>query len=69
MCCQADLQPVWSTRVARGGLRGLGPPATEKKYQIRHHQICFFKPKVHQNLFLAGAPDPAGGAYDAPTPL
>ena len=36
-----------------------------KKYQICHHQIRFFKLKMHQNPFSA-APDPAGGAYDAP---
>ena len=29
-----------------------------KKYQIWHHQIRFFKLKMHKN--------PAGGAYDAP---
>ena len=38
-----------------------------KKYQICHHQIRFFKLKMHQNPFSAGSvPDPAGGAYDAP---
>ena len=39
-----------------------------KKYQIRRHQICFFKLKMHQkSVFGRGsAPDPAGGAYDAP---
>jgi len=39
-----------------------------KKYQIRRHQIRFFKLKMHQNLFSAGAPHPyrAGEAYDAP---
>jgi len=37
-----------------------------KKYQICHHQIrFFFKFIIHQNPFSA-APDPAGGAYDAP---
>ena len=35
-----------------------------KKCQICHHQICFFKLKMHQNPF--SAPDPAGEAYDAP---
>ena len=45
-----------------------------KKYQICYHQIRFSKLKMHQNPFSAGAPpvgrgsapDPAGGAYDAP---
>jgi len=36
-----------------------------KKYQICHHQIRFFKLKMHQNPFLV-APDSAVGAYDAP---
>jgi len=36
-----------------------------KKYQICHHQIRFFKLKMHQNPFSA-APDPAAGeAYSA----
>jgi len=41
----------------------------DKQYQICHHQIRFFQLKMHQNLFSAErdcAPDPAGGAYDAP---
>ena len=33
----------------------------DKKIQICHHQIRFFKLKMHQNPL-----DPAGGAYDAP---
>jgi len=38
----------------------------DKKYQICHHEIRFFKLKMHQNPF---PPDPAGGAYDSPIPL
>jgi len=74
------LGPAWTmdlmsivqvTGVARGGPEGPRPsPATEKKYQIRHQQICSFKPKVHQNLFSArAAPDPAGAAYEITTSL
>jgi len=39
-----------------------------KKYQIHRHQSCFFKLKMYQkSVFGRGsAPDPAGGAYDAP---
>jgi len=37
---------------------GPTPQRMRKKYQIRHHQICFFKPKVHQNPFGRGAPPP-----------
>jgi len=35
-----------------------------KKYQICHHHIRFFQAESDQNPF--SAPDPAGGAYDAP---
>jgi len=38
-----------------------------KKYQICHHQIRFFKLKMHRNPFSAGAPPaPLWGAYNAP---
>ena len=37
----------------------------DKKYQIYHHHIRFFKLKMHQSV-PGPAPDPAGRAYDAP---
>ena len=47
-----------------------------KKNQICHHQIRFFKLKMHQNPFSLGAydapPDPLlgwGGGYPLPIPL
>jgi len=40
----------------------------DKRYQICHQHIRFFKLKMHQNPFSRPGlrPDPAGGAYDAP---
>jgi len=38
-----------------------------KKYQICHHQIRFQAQNAPKSVFGRGsAPDPAGGAYDAP---
>jgi len=56
-------------RSQRGGAEGPSPPQQmRKKYQIRHHQICFLsKSKCTKIRFR---PDPAGGACDAsPDPL
>jgi len=42
----------------------------DKKYQICHHQIHFFKLKMHQNPFSGLCAGPCtGGAYDAPPDL
>jgi len=42
----------------------------DKQYQICHHQIRFFKLKMHQNPFLAGAPlrTPLGSLRRSPRP-
>jgi len=38
-----------------------------QKCQICRYQMISFKLQMHQNIFgRCSAPDPAGGAYDAP---
>ena len=36
-----------------------------QKYEIYRHQMCFFKFQMH-DFGRGSAPDPCGGAYDAP---